>query len=227
MRFLVREQPYERLLAAGRFVYRQEGQPTGAVEAWRLTAARETYRFLRVDLDARAAESGDSYLYHLVLDGNRPVRLTFRFWGGPRVDHPSRRIEGNAYLEPDEISVGWEVDGRRREASLPLETPWAFWFPSTAGLGLLGAHVANGAPARGCWLDPAADFAPQAVSVTAEQAPGLSLDVGGQPRPVTHVTLSWDGQRRQLWLDEDDFVLRMVRPDLDLEAVETEYVRHA
>ncbi len=38
MRFIIHEQPFERIVAAGQYRYEQAGQPTGAVEHWRLTA---------------------------------------------------------------------------------------------------------------------------------------------------------------------------------------------
>ena len=68
MRFIIHELPYERPLLAGRLRYERDGQPTGAIEFWRLTDAVDGYRFLRVDLDARDAASGRSWLYHATLD---------------------------------------------------------------------------------------------------------------------------------------------------------------
>ena len=81
MRFIIHELPYEKPVAAGRFRYEQNSQATGAVEHWRLTTAVDDYHFVRVDLDARAATSGHTYLYHLVLNpAGRPERLHYRFW---------------------------------------------------------------------------------------------------------------------------------------------------
>ena len=71
-------------------------QPTGAVEEWRLSDAVDGYRFLRVDLDARNAPSGRSYLYHLTMDklGNL-VQLKFRLWT------EGSEIIGSVLLEKD------------------------------------------------------------------------------------------------------------------------------
>ena len=68
MRFIIHELPYERPLLSGRLRYERDGVPSGAVESWRLTAAVDGYRFLRVDVDAREAPSGRSWLYHLTLN---------------------------------------------------------------------------------------------------------------------------------------------------------------
>ena len=85
MRFLLREQAYEKPMAAGKLRYESSAGPTGAVEAWRLSAVEGDYRFLRVDLDAREAASGNSYIFHLTLNGqNRPERLQFRLWSAAR-----------------------------------------------------------------------------------------------------------------------------------------------
>ena len=81
MRFIIQEQPREKILASGRYRFEQNGVPTGAVESWRLTAVADTYRFLRVDLDAREAASGHSYLYHAVVNAEERIeRLKYRFW---------------------------------------------------------------------------------------------------------------------------------------------------
>ena len=53
MRFIVKEQDYEKPIGAGLMRYELDGVPTGAVEHWRLTEATEGYEVLRVDLDAR------------------------------------------------------------------------------------------------------------------------------------------------------------------------------
>ncbi len=68
MRFIIHQLPYERPIVAGQLRYERDGAPTGAVEQYRLTAAVDGYRFLRVDLDARTAPSGRSTLYHLTLN---------------------------------------------------------------------------------------------------------------------------------------------------------------
>ena len=136
MRFIIREQPYEKPIMAGEYRYELDGQPTGAVETWRLTAAAEGYRFLRVDLDARAAASGHTYLYHaLVAADGRVERLQYRFWtqvaGG-------LQVTGDVVLESDSVSATRTVNGKTFEQVLDLPKGYRFWFPSVAGLHFAG-----------------------------------------------------------------------------------------
>ena len=50
MRFIIHEQGYERLVAAGQLRYARDGEATGTRELWRLTMAVAGYQFLRVGL---------------------------------------------------------------------------------------------------------------------------------------------------------------------------------
>ncbi len=100
MRFIIKEQPYEKLISAGQYRYEIESKPTGAVESWRVTAVTDGYQFLRVDLDAREAESGHSYLYHAVVNPDEQVeRLKYRFWGD------GLEIVGDVVLEETAVSA--------------------------------------------------------------------------------------------------------------------------
>ncbi|MEZ4592657.1 MAG: hypothetical protein R3D55_16150 [Chloroflexota bacterium] len=131
MRFIVKEQDYERPIGAGLMRYELDGVPTGAVEHWRLTQATEGYEVLRVDLDAREAASGHSYLYHLVrrTDG-APERLAYRFWGD------GLQIEGTLLFSETNITGTRAVNGRTHHEDLDIEPGTLFWFPSAIGLGL-------------------------------------------------------------------------------------------
>ena len=133
MRFIIHELPYERPLLAGRLRYERDGRPTGAVESWRLSDAAEGYRFLRVDLDARAAQSGHSWLYHVTLgpDG-RPEQVKARFWAAGREVTTTLNVEGDEWLATR------QVDGVAFE---DLAHGRAFWFPAAAGLALLRGCV--------------------------------------------------------------------------------------
>ncbi|MCA9980122.1 MAG: hypothetical protein KDD89_04800 [Anaerolineales bacterium] len=135
MRFLLREQSYERPLMAGKYEYRRDGDsvPTGAVEHWRLTAAPDGYRFLRVDLDGRAS-SGHSYLYLAMLDERGLVtRLQYRFWA------EGWRIGGNVQREGHTAVATHTVNGETTSTEFALPASSALWFPSVAGLGLVKA----------------------------------------------------------------------------------------
>ncbi len=121
---------------AGEYRYELDGQPTGAVETWRLTAAAEGYQFLRVDLDARAAASGHTYLYHALVGPDGQVeRLKFRFWtqasGG-------LQVTGDVVLESDSVSATRTVNGKASEQVIDLPKGYRFWFPSVAGLHFAG-----------------------------------------------------------------------------------------
>ena len=132
MRFLLKEQPYERPIASGSFRYDWSGQPTGLVEHWRYTAALDGYHFLRVDLDGRAS-SGHSTLYNLLLNrSGKPEQLKYRFFA------TGIRIVGQLLFENDEILAIHERNGVKSE-QLFTDTG-AFWFPSAAGLGLMASH---------------------------------------------------------------------------------------
>lgn len=221
MRHLIHELPYETPLAAGRYQYAHDGQPTGTLESWRLTAAVDGYCVLRVDLDARAAASGDSYLYHLMLNpAGTPERLDFRFF------RPGSRIDGSLLFEPGRVTLAADVDGTRREATAPFPAGTLFWFPATAGLSLLAGLAPAGATDQpALTLNKAADFALLPVQLSARPGPPEPLMVTGRARPTRPLTLTWADQQRTIWLDEHHWPLKMARGPLT--ATETRYVRFA
>lgn len=216
MRFIVHEQAYEQPVAAGRFRYEQENQATGALETWRLTKAIEEYEILRVDLDARPAESGHSYLYHLVRQANgRPERLSYRFWGS------SLMVEGTLLFAQTHITGTRTVNGVTYEEDMDLPAGYGFWFPSTVGLGLL-AGLGRGLAVT---LDTVFSiqcsvFSLQAVEVDLKM--GEVKEIGIGPRVVTArpLHIRWQENERTLWLDEHDWPVKMARED-GLTAVET------
>ena len=224
MRFLVHEQPYESLLASGRLRYEEAGLPTGAVETWRLTHERSGFRILRVDLDARDAPSGDSYLYHLVLNRHGlPERLNFRFFGGN-----GHTVSGTVLLEADAITASREVNGERFEDELDvrsLAVPWVFWFPSSIGLGLLAAVARNNRAINSVTLDAEQDFALVQASVAFEWEYDELLTLMDAPVRTLPVTIKWRHQERCVWIDAGDHPLKMQRDNLV--AIETRYIRHA
>ena len=124
MRFIIREQPYEKPIMAGEYRYELDGKTTGAVEKWRLTAAAEGYRFLRVDLDARAAASGHTYLYHALLNADGQVEwLKYRFW---TQEAGGLQMTGDVILESDSVSATRTVNGKVSEQVLDLPTGYRF-----------------------------------------------------------------------------------------------------
>ncbi len=209
MRFIISELSYETPLVAGRFHYFRNGQPTGALESWRLTEAAEGYRFLRVDLDAREAPSGDSALFHMVLNAlGRPERLSFR------VFRPGYRLRGNVLFEQTQLTLSLEVNGERRDQELPIAAAAAFWFPATMGLSLLASLSADGSATPVVTLDKEDDFAlfSTTLAVEAGEKELLSLPAGqfeAWPR-----TLRWAEQERTIWLDAEGRLLQAQRRDL-------------
>lgn len=210
MRFIIHEQPFEKPLATGQFRYEQEGEATGAVETWRRTTAADGFHFLRVDLDARQAPSGHTYLYHAVLDANGRIdRLQYRFWGD------GWKIRGNVLLEADSAVNTRLVNGASFSEEDPFSGEHRFWFPAVSGLGLL-ANLAEGmvtaVSLQSGLDDPKAAFRLFTTPLHAARS--------GQ-----RLTLRWADQARTLWLDENGATLRMERND-GLTAVVTRHVQY-
>lgn len=224
MRFIIHEQSYEQPLAAGKWRYSQDNQPTGAVEEWRLSDAVDGYRFLRVDLDARTARSGRSYLYHLTMDhfGN-PVQLKFRLW------ERDLEIIGSVLLEKDSAIVTREFSGQRFEKVLPLPEGYAFWYPASTGLGLLANWQTE---KTGCALglltetgSRATEMSPFITNLELSYGAMENLEVMNEMRMVRPLTISWNDQKRTLWINDNNWPLIMARPD-GLTAVETRYIHY-
>jgi len=209
MRFIIKEQPYEKLLAAGQFRYALDGRPTGAVEHWRLTEVDKDYRFLRVDLDARAAESKHSYLYHGVLNENgRFERLKYRFWGN------GLDISGDIVLEETSVTASREVNGQSFDQTLDLPLNYGFWFPSTMGVGILAALDCGERTAVGL---SAVSSQQSAFSLFTTK---LDLELSGD-----QLAVRWDDQERTLWLDEHKWPVKMVREN-GLTAVSIRHINY-
>ena len=219
MRFIIREQEFEKIVASGLLRYEQDGRPTGAVEQWRLTEAAGGYRFLRVDLDAREA-SGDSYLYHLVLgpDG-RPERLKFRFFA------PQEMIVGDVLVEKTGMIVMRDVNRQHFEEEVTMDRQSRFWFPSVMGLSLLAHDNRTAETVPAVLLDKAADFAPRLVDVRLSPGEKETLAVAQQEVGVRPLSIRWQDQERTLWLDDNNRPVKMVRGD-GLTAIETRYIQY-
>ncbi|MFZ0544416.1 MAG: hypothetical protein WAM60_03195 [Candidatus Promineifilaceae bacterium] len=228
MRFIIREQPYEKPVATGLLRYEQDGRATGAVEHWRLTNAAEGYRFFRVDLDARDA-SGDSYLYHLVLSPeNKPERLKFRFFNARKM------ISGSLLIEDTTMTLIRDANDQHFEETAEVDDQTLFWYPSTMGLGLLaygfsGDDLFSSPAPTGTFpavtLDKAADFAFERVNVTLEIGEKEKLVVAQQDVAVRPFSIRWQDQSRTLWLNPHKRPVKMVRGDR-LTAVEMRHIHY-
>lgn len=229
MRFIIREQPYEKPMMAGKYRYELDGQPTGAVETWRLTAAAEGYRFLRVDLDARAAASGHTYLYHALVNADGQVeRVQVRFWtqvGG------GLQVAGDVVLENDSVSATRIVNGKESEQVLDLPTGYRFWFPSVAGLHFAGWRGND--PKTAVTLNgKVGDENTLAVQVVDFEyfmmiTDFMEMEAAGKVRQYSPCKLSWgDGNWRIIQRDwESGWPLGMMRDD-GLTAVARQYIKY-
>jgi hypothetical protein len=195
MRFLVHEQPYEKPIAAGQLRYWLDGAPTGAVEHWRLTQATPGYEVLRVDLDARSAASGHSYVYHLVrqTDGP-PERLSYRFWGD------GLEVVGTLLFAASNVTGTRSVNGRTYPEDRELQPGYGFWFPASVGLGLLVGFAGGTAVTLNSVIG-------NQLSVFGLQV--VEVEVMGE-RPLT---IRWLESKRIIWLDERGWVAKMERDD--------------
>jgi hypothetical protein len=223
MRFIIHELAYEKPVASGQWRYMRDGHPTGAIEKWRLSDAVDGFRFLRVDLDARDAHSGRSYLYHLTMDDNgRAIQLKYRFW-----DH-GLEIIGNVLLEEEALVVTRETREERHEDVLALPRGYAFWFPATAGLSLLARLPAVKAKAAVTLRTTAAEsdalMGPLLTTLDITLHEIEAIEMMGKTRNLRPLTIRWQDQERQTWLDENNWPLIMKRSD-GLTAVQTRAIQ--
>ena len=221
MRFLIREQDYETPLAAGRFQYIQNGQPTGAFESWRLTEVADGYRFLRVDMDTRETGDDESTLYHLLLDPNgRPERLKLR------VLALGKQLQGDIIFEKSSIMVSGEADGRRFDDELHLESTYGFYFPTALGFALLlrGALDQEVISAVTFDQDQRSLLNQQPVIISSLQEE--VLEVVRQKIVVHPYLIRWSDQEKQMWLDSYRWPLRIDFGNGQV-AKETQYIRYS
>ncbi len=226
MRFIIKEQPYEKLLAAGMWRYERDGRATGAVEHWRLTEAAAGYRFLRVDLDARDAESGHTYLYHALLnEDGRIERLKYRFWGS------GIQVRGDVLLDPETVTASREVNGVSESETLKMPAGYGFWFPSAEGLGLaaqLPGVVTIPAAALNSVAGGPDTLAVARVELTRYMAitDFVEENVAGQKVWVSPRRVAWNGRERMVYLRQDDGrPVKMVRED-GLTAVAVRHIQY-
>ena len=202
MRFIIKEQPYEQVIAAGQYRYERDGRPTGAVEHWRRTAVTDGYQFLRVDLDARAAPSGHTYLYHAVVNPDGAVeRLKYRFWGG------GLNIVGDVVLADTAVTATRTLNGEDSEQVLDLPKGYRFWFPSVSGLHFVGwrGNEPKTAVTLNGQIGGPDTLAVQLVSFDYHMliTDYLEMEIAGQLRQYVPHKLAWNDQIRIIWRSYD------------------------
>ncbi len=131
MRFLLREQPYEKPLAAGQLIYERDGQLLGRIESWRLSHALDGYRFLRADVDERES-SGRTFLFHALINATGQVEnLRYRYF------EAGSRAQGQILRDGQTITNTCEVNGARFEEEMTADNDSLIWYPTLSGLILL------------------------------------------------------------------------------------------
>lgn len=201
MRFLLKEQPYEKRIAAGTLRYERDGQPTGALEHWRYTHALDGYKFLRVDLDGRES-SGDTFLYTVLLNSDgRLEDLRWRFYNA------AFHAGGQVLFDGRHATAVREVEDSHFEEETELVDGVAFFFPAVLGLWLLKDKQLHTAVTLDMHNREPADFM-KMVSFPAELK---HID--------TALNLEWVRQDRQLDFGKHGWPIHMARPD-GLTAVE-------
>ncbi len=224
MRFIIHELPYEVPIASGELHYSDQDQPTVAVEKWRLTEAADGHRFIRVDLDARAAPSRRSYLYHLTVNSlNQPLQLKFRYWKS------NLQIIGNVLIEHDAVIVTRDLNGQRYEDVIHPKEAFVFWFPSTIGLGLL-AGLQESKRASAVTLNSHSNelekqMAPYLTKVELMRGEKEKVKMMNVEKVAHPLTISWADQQRIIWLDENNWPIQMQRQD-GLIARESRYLSY-
>jgi hypothetical protein len=215
MRFIIREQEYEKLLAAGRLKYR-----SGDLESWRLTEAVEDYKVMRIDLDRRDADASHSTLLHLLLDPDgRCERAKLRDFSAVSdmsidvlVDHESVSVSRAS-------SEGVIHDDFERPSGFGL------LLPGQIGLALFVGDAACTLESPAIQLDSSRRFAPHQVAMKIEALAEERLAVMGQDMVVRPFLISHGDTQQTIWLDKHGLPMRVDDRE-GLYAKEDRYVRH-
>jgi hypothetical protein len=220
MRCIIREQPYEKLLAAGHFRYQKDGEPTGVEEVWRLTELIEGYRNLRIEIDARNSIGGETTLYHLVINpSGQPERLKMRQFGS------GSAMSGDVHLEANTLVIYSDIDGKRFEHELAPPEGYLFVVPSVIWFGFLlaGNHSQQDVPAAS--FSQEYDLQPLESTIKLSRQGKKKVNVSGFDIDVRTFQVDWLGQRCHLYVDQYDCIVEALYGD-GLIAKETKYIRH-
>lgn len=220
MRFIIREQEYEKLIAAGRLTYRAAGKATGALERWRLTQAIDGFWVMRVDLDRRETTAASSTLFHLLLDPHRrPERLKVRHFSGAADD------DVDVLIEDGILSVRRTYDGQSAEEEMSLPAGFGLLMPAIIGLALFVDGNQDQRSVEAIALDEGRNFMPTLRSYELTPLPEEELTVTGQRIAVRPYLIRGSGMDVKLWLDDHGLPVRLDDSD-DSRAIEDRYVRH-
>ncbi len=215
MRFIIREQEYETLVAAGRLNYR-----SGVLENWRLTRAVDDYMVMRIDLDRRDAGESNSTLFHLLLEPRgRLERAKLRHLSPDGDQSADFLVEDDSLHVSRASAAGVEHDEIERPAGLdPI-------LPGFIGLALVVRQAGDIRNQPVIIVDRARQFAPGQAIMEIEALEEERLAVTGQTLAVRPYLIDLDGTRQTIWLDKVGLPVR-VEDDEGVVAVEDRYVRH-
>jgi hypothetical protein len=227
MRFIIREQDYEQLVAAGRLRYR-----SGAHEHWRLTEAIDGFRVLRVDLDRRETTAASTTLMHLLLDPNgRPERLKLRHFAPANSHHESSDESADGSVDVDVLVDGSTLTvSRSRKDKVTqdeyiLPPGFGLLMPSTVGLALFVWGSRGQGRAQAIELDQRRCYAPANTMLELDAMDKETLTVTGQLVAVRPYLIRRDGVNSTTWLDEIGLPMRL-EAENGRQAIEDRYVRH-
>lgn len=220
MRCIIREQPYEKLLAAGHFRFQKNGESTGVEEVWRLTELIEGYRNLRIEVDARNSISGETTLYHLVINpSGQPERLKIRKFSA------GSAISGDVHLEAKALAIYTDIDGKRFEHELVPPEGYLFVVPSVIWPGFLVASNRSQLDVPAVSFSQEYDLRPLENTINLKRQGSKKVNVSGFDIDVRTFQVDWLGQRCHLSVDQFDCVVEVLYED-GLVAKETRYIRH-
>lgn len=215
MRFIIREQEYEKLLAAGRLKYR-----SGAFESWRLTEAIDGYTIMRIDLDRRDTGSASTTLIHLLLDaGGRLERTKLRHYS------PHSDISVDALVDRDSLSISRSAASDLSQDEFDLPRGFGLMLPGVVGMALLVRSVRAEKQLAMIVLDPAQRYAPRRASMEISAMAEETFVVTGQTVAVRPYLIRHDETNQKIWLDSYGLPVR-IDDEEGLKAVKDRYVRH-
>ena len=220
MRCIIREQPYEKLLAAGHFRFQKNGKLTGVSEVWRLTEVIDGYRNLRIDVDARDTIGGKTNLYHLVINPDGQLeRLKIRKFGS------GSAISADVHLEAGSVVICADINGKRFEHELVPTKGYVLVVPSVTCFGFSVASIRSQLEVPAVGFSQVDDLRPVESTVYLEQQATKTLNVSGFDIDVQTFQIDWQGQRCYLSADQYDCAVELMYKD-GLLAKETKYIRH-
>lgn len=215
MRFIIREQEYEQLVAAGRLKYR-----SGALESWRFTEAVDGFLVMRVDLDRRDAGAASSILIHLLLDKDgRLERAKLRDFS------PEGDVSVDVLVDQDSLSVSEPDSNGIGHYDVDLQPGSGVILPGLVSMALFIRPTDRVQDRSAIVLDPDRRYAPQEQSVEISMLEEESLTVTGQTVAVRPYLIRRDGMSQTIWLDKYGLPVR-ADDEEGLRALEDRYVRH-